>query len=305
MEFTKDKLLIQLDPEKNIKKKIKTAEGKEVEIFTGHFVDSVNKENYVSDNVHTTTLDGVVKAIPRGLSAYSKNNNTEVLSYPIELEVNVGDHVYCHHLIVDPDRKLIEDGEECYWFDYLKDLASHFTTSIYCKIVDGKVCMVHDWNLLEIQKTSEISGAGIIMFGKEQEYKGKLAHKSKFLKNVNIGDEVYMDDIDAYKIKVLDKVYYAVQTARIMFYVQDGQIVMLNNWCLLSEFQPEEVLASGLIIPGRKKQDMAVVKYKPQDLEEFDVEDKVFINPRFCKRIKVKNEEYLITNTNFILAKEL
>ena len=160
---------------------------------------------FIPDDDSLITYDGIIKAVPHAITKRAG----------IEIEVKVGDHVYFHHLCTDPENRRDYKGEECYYFNYVKDYVSYVTSNLYCKIVDGEIIMLGDWNLIEIEKVKQQEVSSSILLPQrslvKKENFGTIKCVSPNLKNdLSPGDKVFVDPETIYTIYVEGEAYYAV-----------------------------------------------------------------------------------------------
>lgn len=184
---------------------------------------SVKKfQEYHSDIV---TQDGVVMAAP------------EKLSNGKPVEIKNGDHVYGHHFLCWPDKKVVIKGKECY---------ANLYDSIYCKIdKEGNVIMVGDWNfVIPIYQPFDKykTDSGLVLTYKHEELPnlGKIIYPSSELteQGVKSGDIVFFKDNCEYDISIEKKMYYRIRSKHILGsisgieYQENKEILDVKEWRL-------------------------------------------------------------------------
>ena len=172
---------------------------------------------------HIVTQDGIVVAPPEWL----KNGQ------PVEVEE--GDHIYGHHFLCYPDKKLLIDDEDCYNNDY---------ESIYCKVDEqGNITMVGEWNFVIpiYPSIDEIStDSGILLTYKHDEIPniGKIIYPSSYLQSQGVkeNDLVIFKDNCEYEILIEQKMFYRISdknmlgTIKGLSYQEKKEIAAIDKW---------------------------------------------------------------------------
>lgn len=197
------RVLIEADKTKNHAKKIKRADGTEVKLWY---------DTRVNPNDHDRVCaDGIVLKTPITLKPGSP-----------KLDIEEGDHVYCFYFLTDePEHKQLISGKETYTMDYHCDFITYMSTNFYCKVKDGKISMIADWNLIEPIEEKEKIKSSILFIpdvaekkGNAKMTKGILRHVSKCAreKELKEGDVVYFNDIYRFDLVVEGSHYFRVSS---------------------------------------------------------------------------------------------
>ncbi|MDB4301976.1 co-chaperone GroES [bacterium] len=203
IKIPKDFVLIKANSKKHLTKSFFGKDGQEIKFDLSSDYTRMEEE-FIPDDDSLITYDGIVKATPIALT---KNE--------INIEVEKGDHVYFNHFCTDPSNLVEFKGEECYWFSYVKDYVSYVTSNLYCKIVEGEIVMLGDWNLIEIEKVKENEYSSSIIVPNvskvEKENVGYMKCVSPNLQeSISPGDMVFVDPDTIYTIYIEGKSYYIV-----------------------------------------------------------------------------------------------
>lgn len=208
IKIPKDFVLIKINSKKWLTKKVKGKDGKELNFDLSSIYTRMDEE-FIPDDDSLIAYDGIIQAIPVALTKKSE----------IDIDVKVGDHVYFNHLCTEPGNRRDYKGEECYWFNYQKDYTTYVTTNLYCKVVDGEIVMLGDWNLIEIEKVKEKEYSSNIIVPVSSLVKKEnvgfmkcVSPKSSLVK----GDRVYVDSETVYTIYIEGKSYYIVSDRDIL-----------------------------------------------------------------------------------------
>ena len=194
----RDFVFIRANPTKNAVKQI--APGVEI------IVD----QTYEPHSMTHVTQDGIIEYLPKGFSLdYQKDIDFQVM------ELEVGDHVYCHHFLCDEHvrtTKVDKNGNGLYYLLY---------GEVYCAIRDGKINMIGEWNLVDpVKIEAPKSAAGIItqVQQKMEPLKGIARHINERLRDlgINKGDEIFFDADSDYEMMVEGKMYYRMQNTYIL-----------------------------------------------------------------------------------------
>ncbi len=176
----RDRVFIAADPFKNTVKD------------SGIVIDNAF-ERYATEHV---TQEGTVLQPPQKLS-----NGKEI-------EIERGDYVYTHHFLCDPDQK-VQYGQHSF-YQLLYEL-------VHCKVKDGEVTMIGDWNLIDpITKEETITKSGIILpvFEKDNEPKlGIARHLSPYMQSLGVkpDEEVYFTSNSDYEIIIEGTTYWRMR----------------------------------------------------------------------------------------------
>lgn len=157
------------------------------------YVDTDKSANYKVDNF---TIDheyeqfredivnqsGIVVSVP------FKASNSYINNSSLDIELEVGDKVYTHHFLTHEDNEIIFNGKKVYSIRY---------EDCYCKVNDGNIEMLNEWNFIEpIKEKEEDIKIGSFFLKNEAENdtkKGIVKYASKKLKSVgvNVGDTIF------------------------------------------------------------------------------------------------------------------
>jgi len=144
--------------------------------------------------------DGVVRKVPMKLTS----------KQPIEIAV--GDHIYFHHFTVAPENEVEINGELLYHCSY--------SDSIYCKVVDGKIVMLNDYNFIEAVAEEEKSTIIITPDSakKNSSSRGIIRHVNKELQELSVkeGDTIVFTKNSDYDIDVEGTMYYCMKSRDIV-----------------------------------------------------------------------------------------
>ena len=158
------------------------------------YVDTDKTSNYKVNNAFTidheynrfrediVTQSGIVVSVPL------KATNSYINNSLLDIELEVGDKVYTHHFLTHEDNETIFNGKKVYSTRY---------EECYCRIRNGELEMLNEWNFIEPikEKESDIK-IGSFMIKNEAEddtKKGIVKYASKKLRKVgvNIGDTIF------------------------------------------------------------------------------------------------------------------
>jgi co-chaperonin GroES (HSP10) len=181
----KDKVFILADKDKNARKQLGDT-GVEILIDTAF-------EPHATENV---TQEGIVLQPPSRLSSGKK------------VEIERGDYVYTHHFLCDDDQQIEHEGQKFFQLIY---------EYVHCKVKDGEITMVGDWNLIEPwEEPEEVTPAGIILpnFDKpETPNMGIARHITDYMKDLGVeeGDKVYFTKNSDYEMIVEGVTYWRMR----------------------------------------------------------------------------------------------
>jgi len=179
----RDRVFIQADRTKNSIKKIGDSEVVIDTAFEPHAAEHVTQE-------------GVVLEAPGRLTSKKP------------IEVQRGDYVYTHHFLCDEDQQVELEGKKFYQLIY---------EYIHCKIKDGKITMVGDWNLIEpYEPPDKVSPGGIILVHLEKDSEPKIGiarHTTEYIKEMGVkpGDKIYFTKNSDYEMIVEGKTYWRMR----------------------------------------------------------------------------------------------
>lgn len=186
----RDVVFIEADPKKNAIKHL--APGVDIIIDTAF-------EPHATENV---TQDGVVLQPPSKLRGGER------------VDLKAGDKVYTHHFLCDEDQSLELEGKKFYQLAY---------QMCYCRIREGKMKMLGDWNFIEPPKKEKekTTNSGIIYnlapASKEPQV-GIARHINEKMREwgVSEGDSVYFTINSDYEILVEGKKYWRMRNVDII-----------------------------------------------------------------------------------------
>ena len=172
-----------------------------------------------TDNV---TQDGEV------LSVCDKAKHT-VFNRELDIDIEPGDHVYCHHFLTDKDNERIHNGVSYYEMAY---------EHLYCKISEGLITMLNEWNFIE----PVVAEIGLGEFGIIKEVKKRNELRVGIVRNpckkllsrgVKSGDTIYFKRGREYRINVEGKELYRIETNDILSRYENmeaiGKIVIVKE----------------------------------------------------------------------------
>lgn len=131
----------------------------------------------------------------------------------LNIEIESGDHVYCHHFLTHKHNEREFNGKMYYELHY---------ENVYCKVKDGNIIMLNDWNFVTpVVADQEISDSGIVLDFKQKNQirVGIINHTCKSLEKRGIkkGDKVFFKTYREYKIYVEGTMYYRILTDDILY----------------------------------------------------------------------------------------
>ena len=192
--ITPSKSYVYIEADKDRKSSV-TSGG--IKFFNDTTYDPLGTKNVVQDG---TVLTACVSA------------KHSVFGHDLDVEVQPGDKVYTHHFLTDSDNEREFNGKKYYEMLY---------ENLYCKISDGKIVMLNEWNFVTPVKAEiEKSATGIVAdFHKENELRvGIINHTSKSLRarGIKPGDKVFFKRKREYKIDVEGDIMYRIETNDIL-----------------------------------------------------------------------------------------
>jgi co-chaperonin GroES (HSP10) len=200
---------------------IKADKTKKSKMTVGN-LEFFNDITYKPLETENVTQDGEVLAV-------CKSAKHSMFDFDLNIEVVPGDHVYAHHFLTDEDNEREIDGEMYYEIGY---------EHLYCKVVDGKVKMLNDWNfVVPVEATEELSESGIVMDlqKKNQLRVGVVKYPCQKLlsRGIEAGDKVYFKRGREYKIDVEGERLYRIETNDILSRYENmeaiGEIVVVKE----------------------------------------------------------------------------
>ncbi len=130
-----------------------------------------------------------------------------IFEHPLPIEIAPGDHVYTHHFLTHADSEREFEGKKYYETMY---------ENMYCKIVNGKIVMLNDWNFVSaIDADQEVVGEVIVDVKKRKQHRtGIIKHLSKSLaaRGSKEGDKIIFKKGREYRIIVEGTEYYRIST---------------------------------------------------------------------------------------------
>lgn len=186
---------VYIEADKNKKKVIKHGS---LEIVKDTTYDPLGDKNVVQDGI-------ILSHCSKAIDSYFHQE--------LKIEVEDGDHVYTHHFLTDKDNEREFNGKKYYEIKY---------EDLYCKIKEGEIVMLNNWNFLTpVLAEKEISESGIILDFKQKNQirVGVINHSCKSLEERDIkkGDKVFFKIHREYKIQVEGTTYYRIETDDILY----------------------------------------------------------------------------------------
>ena len=184
----KDVVFIEADPEKNAIKTL--APGVDILIDTA----------FEPHATETVTQDGTVLQPPSRLRGGGN------------VDLKAGDKVYTHHFLCDEDQALELEGKKFYQLAY---------QMCYCRIREGKMKMLGDWNFIEpIEDKKKTTESGIIYnFTPDKEPQvGVAKHINEDMRELGVkeGDLVYFTINSDYEILVEGEKFWRMRNVDII-----------------------------------------------------------------------------------------
>lgn len=169
-----------------------------VELFNDTSYNPLDKDNVVQDG---TVLSVCTKA------------KDSYFGFPLNVDIKPGDHIYTHHFLTDSDNERKFNGKTYYEIRY---------ENLYCRISDGKIIMLNDWNFVTpVVDETKISETGIVLDYKQKNKLrvGIINHTCQSLieKGLEVGDMVFFKQGREYEIDVEGTTYYRIHTNDIIY----------------------------------------------------------------------------------------
>ena len=162
-----------------------------------------NDISYNPLNIGNVVQDGEVLSV-------CKKANDSYFDRPLEIEIAPGDKVYAHHFLTDEGAERIFNGETYYEMIY---------ENIYCKIVQGKIVMVNDWNFITPIPDDEANERDGIILTTEKVKVAQTGVVEVANKNlgVKVGAKILFKRNRDYEMIVEGKVYYRIKNDDIIY----------------------------------------------------------------------------------------
>ena len=158
------------------------------------------------------TQDGIV------LSSCLKAKHS-MFDKELKVEIGPGDHVYTHHFLTDEAYEREFNGKKYYEILY---------ENIYCKVVDGQIEMLNDWNFVTaISKGLEQTESGIILETTEKPVTRTAIMQHPNQVDAYPGDTVLFKTKREYEIDVEGHTYYRILKDDILYNL--SQMKALGN----------------------------------------------------------------------------
>ncbi len=195
----RDFVFVRADPTKNAVK----------EIAPG--IDIIIDQTFEKHSMTHVTQDGIIEYLPRGLTQMHQDD----INYQ-GMELEIGDHVYGHHFLCNKHvrtTKIDSNGDGLYYILY---------GELYCKVKDGDITMIGEWNLVDPVKVPALKSSipNLITQVKEhmEPLKGVATHINERLRTlgVNEGDEIIFDADSDYEMMIEGKMYYRMENTYIL-----------------------------------------------------------------------------------------
>ena len=215
MKFPKDHCLVDIDEKQNLKKTIKTAEGeKELILDVAH---NRIEDDFIPEDDTYIPQKGTIISVPG-------TTNTKARKVGITPDLlSDGDVVYMHHLAVRSERKLT-NGQ--YFLSLPRDLGFSITTNFLCKIKDGDIEPIFDWNFCKPVKNVFAETTLIIPeYLRKQKREDVLQivrpSAATLSNDTKQGDTIIVDKNSIYPIRIEGEDYIAVRDENILLKVID------------------------------------------------------------------------------------
>lgn len=186
---------VYIEADKNKKKIIKHGD---IELIKDISYNPLDDKNVVQDGI-------ILSHCSKAIDSYFHQE--------LKIEVEDGDHVYTHHFLTDKDHEREFNGKKYYEIKY---------EDLYCKIKEGNIIMLNNWNFLTpVLADKEISESGIVLDFKQKNQirVGVINHSCKSLdeRGIKKGDKVFFKIHREYKINVEGTTYYRIETDDILY----------------------------------------------------------------------------------------
>jgi chaperonin GroES len=167
--------------------------------------------------------------------------------FPLDIEIEPGDHVYCHHFLTHEDSEREFNGKKYYETMY---------ENMYCKIVNKEIVMLNTWNFISsIDAHSEMVGDIVLDVKKKKQHRtGVVEHLSKSLYSMGLekGDKVIFKKGREYRIIVEGNEYYRILTNDIICKIMEENKMMPIGKIIIAKVVEAETGFGGIITKTAK-----------------------------------------------------
>lgn len=210
-----DKVLISSDKTANKTTSVKGENGEFLEIDTDY-------EKY-----YHAIQCGYIAGLPLYLTDNIKNHTP----------VQVGEKVYFHHFVVQPDNKIVDDRSEKTYYNALFE-------QLYCVIRKKEIVPLNDWLFVHPIKNTEKEASGFLL-PKTPKYVanfGHVAYPSKYVEGFGIkkGDMVLYIDNANFDITVEGQELFRMKLSSIKAILRHGKIIPLTNQVIVRTTTPKK-----------------------------------------------------------------
>jgi len=207
MKLVKDYLHLDIDLKGSLKKSLNVGD-KQVDLILDNVFSRYEEDGTMPADFRNLIHKGKLIGKPRGLSSFVKKDEITLD------EVDVGDTIYFHHMVVSFDRRT-EEGT--FFFRYFRDMVTKKVCSAYCKVTpEGEVIPIHKWTICRKFKTVFESTTLIIpdhLRTQKREDLLEVITPSRFIKDeVSPGDIIVVNKNGIYEINVEGEDYVFIHT---------------------------------------------------------------------------------------------
>lgn len=171
------------------------------------------KDNFTIDHEYNQFREDIVTQSGTVVSVPLKASNSFINNSELDIELEAGDKVYTHHFLTHEDNEITFNGKKVYSIRY---------EECYCRIRNGELQMLNEWNFIEPIKENEkdikIGSFKIKNEAEDDTKKGIVKYASKKLKSVgvNVGDTIFFKKDCDKKIIVEGEVLFRVNSRDIV-----------------------------------------------------------------------------------------
>ena len=295
-----NQLLVHIDTSKNLTTKIG-----DLEISLDNEYTRMQEE-FLPDEEAYIPRDGIVMIAPDSLKAVTAFKSWDL---DMDLDVKEGDHIYFHHFAAEIQHEYSFNGKDCFFMPYVRDMVTYLTTNIYCKVKDGEITMVGDWNLIKPieSKSSDVSDTILTPDAslKDKENIGVLKAPSPFLSKEGFreGDTLIMNPDCISTIIIEGNKYFLISDRDVYGKMCNGHPQIIDKWSLISKiFTPYK----GVILMPDIEEDLCTLNSPSKYLSSngYKPGDKVFLNKRGIFNLFISDKNYEMIKDEDVFGKE-